>query len=59
MIENEVTSEITPPTVPSVNATQQDQIQLKMLQILERIDKKLDNKSSPTKRKRKVLDCYY
>ena len=62
MVENEVTSDITPPSVPSVNITQQDQIQLKMLQILERIDKKLDNRAPSSaaspKRKRRVMDCY-
>ena len=62
MLANEVTSEITPPSAPSVNITQQDQIQLKILQILERIDKKLDNNTTSStaspKRKRRVMDCY-
>ena len=34
-------SDLTPPSVQTANVTQQDQIQLKMLQILERIDKNL------------------
>ena len=55
----DVQSDITPNTEPSVNATQQDKIQLKMLQILERIDSKLDD-NNPTKRSRtrRVLTHY-
>ena len=37
-------SDLTPPSVQTANVIQQDTIQLKMLQILERIDKKLDGK---------------
>ena len=57
--EVDVNSDITPQTEHSVNATQQDKIQLKMLQILERIDSKLDA-SNPNDRKRirRILDHY-
>ena len=55
--ENDGTSEITPILTPSVNATHQDKIQLKMLEILERIDKKLDN-DNKRDRTRRVVDFY-
>ena len=67
MVEHDVTSEITPSSTPSVNITQQDQIQLKMLQILERIDRKLDDRTPSSrapssaaspKRKRRVMEHY-
>ena len=66
--QDDVQSDLTPPTVtdmtitPSANATTQDAIQLKMLEILERIDKKLDDPSRiPSKKKqrvRRILDFY-
>ena len=57
--KEEFTSEITPHTYHSANATQQDNIQLKMLQILERIDNKLDERSDNKRaRPRRVLDFY-
>ena len=42
-------SDLTPPSVLSMNVTQQDKVQFKILQILERIDKKLDGKTSNTR----------
>ena len=66
--DTESPSELTQPSVQTANSTQQDTIQLKMLQILERIDKKLDERQSSSQtytrqpttqtRTRKVLDCY-
>ena len=55
-------SEITPLTTASANSMHSDKIQLKMLQILERIDNKLDNqldnRTNTNKRTRRVLDYY-
>ena len=52
-------SDLTPPSVQTANVTQQDQIQLKMLQILERIDKKLDERQPSTQtRTHRVLTSY-
>ena len=55
-------SDVTPLTTASANSVQHDKIQLKMLQILERIDSKLDNqldnKSGNNKRTRRALDHY-
>ena len=62
--EESVSSDITSPTLPSVNSVHQDNVQLKMLQILEQIDSKLDgkldSKEPDTKRARtrRVLDSY-
>ena len=58
--EESVNSEITSPTVPSANSINQDKLQLKMLQILERIDSKLNDKEPDRKRSRtrRVLDYY-
>ena len=51
--------DITPHTMQSANATHQDKIQLKMLQILERIDSKLDDKNDNRRTKsRRVVDYY-
>ena len=55
-----LTQTLPPPTLPSANSVNQDQIQLKMLQILERIDSKLDGKEPELQkpRIRRVLDKY-
>ena len=58
--EIDTDSELTPPLQQTVNATQQDKIQLKMLEILERIDTKLDGSTNNGNRSksRRVLDSY-
>ena len=60
--QEDVESDLTPPTLPSANASMNDKVQLKMLEILERIDKKLnDNNKQPPKKRprgRRVLDFY-
>ena len=60
--DSDTSSDMTPittNTTPSVNATHQDKIQLKMLEILERIDSKLDDSNENKRpRTRRVLDFY-
>ena len=57
--DSDSASDLTPPSVQTANVTQQDQIQLQMLQILERIDKKLDERKPSTQtRTRRVLTSY-